>query len=156
MLRRRCEQHEAAGLRWPGLTLSQTGDPPGDAFAPVNVGYSGKCARQLILKEREVSAGKDDRVDTLTALSVEHRLHCRTHRLDRDRFTAKFPFGKFDQFGRAMTNKRAVGGESCTEVVDVRLPNGRLCAEDPDEPAPGNLGRGLNGRHCSDNRQLEC
>lgn len=127
-------------------------DPPRDAFASVNVGYSRKGAAQLILEEWEVRAGKDNCVDTLTASSLEQRLHGEAHGTGRDRFAAKLPFCKLNQLGRTMTNECAVSCKSRREIVDIWLANGRFGAKDADEPALGNLGRGLDGRHCSHHR----
>ncbi len=80
-----------------------------------------------------MGAGEHNRVDPITLRSVEQRLRCRPHRLGRDLLPGELRLCKLDEFRRAVTNDRAVGGELRSKIVDIGLADGRFGAQYADD-----------------------
>lgn len=102
-----------------------------------------------------MSAGKDDRVDSIAARFIEHRLDCCFDGIDADRFTGKLRLGELDELWRTVTDDGAVRSEFCSEILDIGLTNRRLSPEHPDDSAFRNLGRWLDCRNGADDRKIE-
>ena len=94
-------------------------DPPRNPGPAVDIGGVWKSGAQLVLEEREVSAGENDGVDPVASIGVEHRLHRRTDSIDGDLVAGELRLGELDQLGRSEADERAIGRELRGEVVDT-------------------------------------
>lgn len=143
------------GLRRPGLSRGQIGNPPGNARTAIDILNLGESGSKLGFNQGEVRAGKDDRVDPIALGSVEQRLRRSSDGTDANLLAAELRFGKLDQFRRPVADDRAVRRKSARQIVYIGLANRRLGAKHTDDPALRHFRGGLDRRNGSDDRQVQ-
>src|SRR4051812_5207108 len=78
----------------PAAFARQPGGAPGDTLLAIHEGYGARGGgAKLVLKERKMRAGKDDRVDVAATVEGEHRLQYPAQRAWIRRDAAKLGFG---------------------------------------------------------------
>src|SRR5438270_688242 len=92
----------------PRLAACQVGNPTCDPRAAVDERHLGDRDLQLFLEEREVRASKNDGVDLITPRRRDHWFNRATNIKSANPFAAKLRLSKFDEFGRAVPDYRAI------------------------------------------------
>src|SRR5207245_369985 len=104
---------------------------------------------------REVRASKNDGVDLITPRRCDHWFNCATNVKSANPLAAKLRLSKFDEFGRAVPDYRAIRCEPLCKIINIGLPNRCLGSKHTDDPAFADRGGWLDRGNRADDRQLQ-
>src|SRR6185503_7141633 len=84
----RIDDGSAGRFSRPRLLPGEPGNASSDSGPTVDMGNVRKGLAELLLEQREMGAGEDDRVDAVAVGRVEHRLRGGPHGIDADLLAA--------------------------------------------------------------------